>query len=98
MALTVASFFPQLAGLISDSPRSNSRPVGLEGQDFGHCCLLAVNESLTYQDGNLSYASPSFIDRRVSVEDLEYAAQMGAFPCGAEFNGDRSGAPVVSGM
>ncbi|KAI0508629.1 hypothetical protein F5B22DRAFT_386046 [Xylaria bambusicola] len=94
MALSVASFFPQLAGLTSDSP--NSRPVALGGQSFTHCCLLAVNESLVYSDGNLSYASPSFIDPRVSIESLQNAVQNDAFPCGAEFTGDKSGAPVVS--
>ncbi|KAI0425436.1 hypothetical protein F5Y09DRAFT_352274 [Xylaria sp. FL1042] len=93
MALGVASFFPQLAGLFPDSP--DSRPVTLGGQSFTHCCLVALNESLVYQDGNLSYASPSFVDSSVSIEDLEYAAQNGAFPCGSQFTGDRSGAPVV---
>ncbi|KAI1272904.1 hypothetical protein F5Y07DRAFT_279075 [Xylaria sp. FL0933] len=93
MALSAASFFPQLAGLSPGSP--DSRRVSLGGQSFTHCCLVALNESLVYQDGNLSYASPSFVDSSVSIEDLEYAAQNGAFPCGSEFTGDRSGAPVV---
>ncbi len=95
MALTVASFFPQLAGLASDSP--DPRPIALGGQSFTHCCLVALNESLVVRDGNLSYASPSFVDPAVSIEDLEYAAQNNAFPCGSAFNGDKSGAPVVSG-
>ncbi|KAI0910797.1 hypothetical protein F4823DRAFT_637240 [Ustulina deusta] len=94
MALTVASFFPQLAGLASDSP--DPRPIALGGQSFTHCCLVALNESLVVRDGNLSYASPSFVDPAVSIEDLEYAAQNNAFPCGSAFNGDKSGAPVVS--
>ncbi|KAI1302777.1 hypothetical protein F5Y03DRAFT_396291 [Xylaria venustula] len=94
MALTLESFFPQLAGLAPDSPAQ--RPVTLGGQSFTHCCLVALNESLVFQDGNLSYASPSFVDPSVSIEALEYAAQNDAFPCGSAFDGDMGGAPTIS--
>ncbi|KAI0964887.1 hypothetical protein F4678DRAFT_477037 [Xylaria arbuscula] len=63
MALTLESFFPQLAGLTPDSPGKL-----LGGQSFTHCCLIALNESLVFQDGNLSYAIPSFVDPSVSIE------------------------------
>ncbi|KAI0402795.1 hypothetical protein F4802DRAFT_608492 [Xylaria palmicola] len=88
--LSVGSFFPQLAGLAP-------APLGAPGgQNFTHCCLVALNESLVVQDGNLSYTEASFVDPGVSVEGLLSAARGGAFPCGAEFTGDMSGAPVVS--
>ncbi|KAI0456478.1 hypothetical protein F5B21DRAFT_513318 [Xylaria acuta] len=93
-ALSVGTYFPQLAGLSLDPP--DPRPASLGGQSFTHCCLIALNESLVVRDGNLSYASPSFVDPGVSIEDLLAAAQNNAFPCGAEFTGNRSGAPVVS--
>ncbi|KAI1749445.1 hypothetical protein F4782DRAFT_549731 [Xylaria castorea] len=92
--LSVGTYFPQLAGLPRDP--ANLRPVSLGGQDFTHCCLIALNESLVVRDGNLSFASPSFVNTNISIEDLLDAAQNNAFPCGAEFTGDRGGAPVVS--
>ncbi|KAI0538099.1 hypothetical protein GGR58DRAFT_319126 [Xylaria digitata] len=94
MAISAGTFFPQLADLSLDPP--DWRPAALGGQSFTHCCLVALNESLIVRDGNLSYADPSFLDPSVSIDDLRIAAQNGAFPCGAEFTGDRSGAPVVS--
>ncbi|KAI0417908.1 hypothetical protein F5X98DRAFT_130149 [Xylaria grammica] len=94
MALSVASFFPQLAGLSLDPP--DPRPVAIGGQSFTHCCLIALDESLVVRDGNLSYADISFVDPSVSIDDLQYAAQNDAFPCGAEFTGDKNGAPVIS--
>jgi len=105
-SLAVASYFPQLADLSLDPP--GPRPVTLGGQNFVHCCLIALNQSLVVRDnddgggggggGNLSYADPSFVQPGVSVEDLLFAAQNDEFPCGASFNGDTEGAPVVSGM
>ncbi|KAF2968827.1 hypothetical protein GQX73_g4782 [Xylaria multiplex] len=94
MTVSAGNFFPQLADLSLDPP--DWRPAGLGGQSFTHCCLIALNESLVVRDGNLSYADPSFLDPSVSIDDLQYAARNGAFPCGAEFTGDRSGAPIVS--
>ncbi|RWA05993.1 hypothetical protein EKO27_g9108 [Xylaria grammica] len=94
MALSVASFFPQLAALSLDPP--DPRPVAIGGQSFTHCCLIALDESLVVRDGNLSYADISFVDPSVSIDDLQYAAQNDAFPCGAEFTGDKNGAPVIS--
>ncbi|KAI8631979.1 hypothetical protein F5Y19DRAFT_472864 [Xylariaceae sp. FL1651] len=92
-SLTVASYFSQLAGLSVDPPGLRSVTSG--GQNFTHCCLIALNQSLVVQDGNLSYASPSFVDPSVPIESLLYAAQNDEFPCGASFNGDMSGAPTI---
>ncbi|KAI1409027.1 hypothetical protein F5Y13DRAFT_203858 [Hypoxylon sp. FL1857] len=92
--MSVGDLIPQLAGLSYNPP--NSRPLGLGGQDFSHCCKLALNNSLTIgSDGNLSYAPTSFVAPGVSIGELEAAIQHQKFPCGATFNGDLSGAPAV---
>ncbi|KAI3323356.1 hypothetical protein HD806DRAFT_522560 [Xylariaceae sp. AK1471] len=93
-SLSVASYLPQLAGLSLDPP--GLRSVTRGGQNFTHCCLIALNQSLVVRDGNLSYASPSFVDSGVSIEELELAAQNDEFPCGASFTNDMGGVPVVS--
>ncbi|KAH9996117.1 hypothetical protein F4779DRAFT_631600 [Xylariaceae sp. FL0662B] len=95
MALaSVGDAITQLAGLAPNPPSSLS--AGLGGQNFTHCCLVALNESLTIEDGNLSYASPSFIAPGLSMAGLEAAVAADEFPCGATFNGDVGGAPVVA--
>jgi hypothetical protein len=94
-SLSVSSYFSQLAGLSLDPP--SLRSVTLGGQNFTHCCLIALNQSLVVQDGNLTYASPSFVDSDVSIESLKFAAQNNEFPCGTSFTGDVRGAPVISG-
>ncbi|KAI1383585.1 uncharacterized protein F4822DRAFT_82104 [Hypoxylon trugodes] len=92
--MSVGDLIPQLAGL--SHHLLGSRPVGLGGQNFTHCCLLALNDSLTIgSDGNLSYAQTSFVAPGVAIEDFEAAVQNDDFPCGATFSGDMSGAPVV---
>ncbi|KAI1634967.1 hypothetical protein F4809DRAFT_474171 [Biscogniauxia mediterranea] len=89
----VSDAIPQLAGLSFQPP--GSRPIHFGGQNFTHCCLLALNDSLTIRDGNLSYASPSFVAPGVSVAALESSVADGEFPCGTAFSGDLRGAPVV---
>ncbi|KAL7629655.1 hypothetical protein AAE478_001178 [Parahypoxylon ruwenzoriense] len=90
----LGDIIPQLAGLSSSPP--GHRPIGLGGQNFTHCCLLALNESLAVRaDGNLSYAGTSFVAPGFTIGDLEDAIGDDAFPCGSTFNGDTVGAPVV---
>ncbi|KAI2776161.1 hypothetical protein F4815DRAFT_503674 [Daldinia loculata] len=92
--MNIGDLIPQLAGLTYNPP--SSLPIGLGGQNFTHCCLRALNDSLVVRsDGNLSYSPTSFVAPGVSIEDLETAIQNDEFPCGATFNGDLSGAPVV---
>lgn len=94
MAYTsVGDAIPQLVNL-SHSPH-DSRPINLGGQNFTHCCLLAVNSSLEIQDGNLAITNSSFFTPDVTVNLLQKAVQDNEFPCGAAWNGDRAGAPVV---
>lgn len=93
--MSLGDLIPQLAGLTSNPP--GQLPVELGGQNFTHCCLLALNDSLTIRsDGNLSYAPTSFIASGVPIADFEGAIEAGQFPCGATFDGDLGGAPVVS--
>ncbi|KAI5926635.1 hypothetical protein F4810DRAFT_479186 [Camillea tinctor] len=89
----VSDAIPQLAGLSFQPP--SSRPIHFGGQNFTHCCLLALNDSLTIRDGNLSYASPSFVAPGVSISALESSVGDSEFPCGTVFNGDTEGAPAV---
>ncbi|KAI0200264.1 hypothetical protein F4808DRAFT_173359 [Astrocystis sublimbata] len=91
---SIETFFPQLTGLTLIPP--TSRPATLGGQSYAHCCLLALNDSLVVSDGNLSYADTSFVDPRVSINDLLDSSQSNAFPCGAEYTGSDRGSPLIS--
>ncbi|KAI1763195.1 hypothetical protein GGR53DRAFT_377129 [Hypoxylon sp. FL1150] len=92
--MSLGDLIPQLAGLSFNPP--DTLPIGLGGQNFTHCCMLALNDSLTVTaDGNLTYAPTSFVAPGISISALESAFQDEEFPCGATFNGDMNGAPVV---
>ncbi len=52
------------------------------GQDYYHCCLLAVNQSLAVVDGNLTF-QPGQTALRGSIEDF----QANPFPCGGTYDG-----------
>ncbi|KAI1086394.1 hypothetical protein F5B19DRAFT_479425 [Rostrohypoxylon terebratum] len=92
--MSVGALIPQLADLSYFPP--SLRPPGLGGQNFTHCCLLALNDSLTVNStGNLSYSSTSFVAPGVSLDTLKNAMHGDAFPCGASWNGDTAGAPAV---
>ncbi|KAH9909273.1 hypothetical protein F4778DRAFT_716048 [Xylariomycetidae sp. FL2044] len=90
---SVGDAVPQLADLIPTFP--SLFPIYLGGQNFTHCCLVALNESLAIQDGNLSYTATNFVQPGVSIVDLEYSMQTDEFPCGSSFNGDTRGTPEV---
>ncbi|KUJ22862.1 uncharacterized protein LY89DRAFT_728972 [Mollisia scopiformis] len=81
--------FPRLSNLT----QSTGRNPFLGGQDFTHCCLLAVNQSLSVVNGFIVENTPSFIE--ATVEELLSATANSQFPCGAAFNGNKLGAPVV---
>ena len=84
-----ADFFPQLQGL-AKYPAPFSK-LSLGGEDFDHCCLVAVNDSLTVgPHGTLIEKPDSFIGG--SVQNL----LGGQFPCGAQYNPGDNGAPVVT--
>lgn len=92
-SLSVGDLVPQLASLRFYPP--SPRPLGLGGQNFTHCCLRAVNSSLTVEHGNLSFADTSFFAPDLSISSLEAAVDNDDFPCGASWNGDPTGSPVV---
>ncbi|KAK9778449.1 hypothetical protein SCAR479_04851 [Seiridium cardinale] len=87
---TVPGLIPQLQNLTFAPPTSQNRPIRLGGQDFAHCCLLALNESFEIQNGNLSFRQPSYLST-LTPEDFGSSQ----FPCGAAYLGNSSGAPEV---
>lgn len=66
------------------------------GQNFTYCCLKAVNQSLDVDSqGNLVLLDNWIVLPEGNVSQLLDAASRGQFPCGATYNGDPNGAPVV---
>ncbi len=83
-------FFWQLADLDVHFPTGNPY---LGGQNFTYCCLKAVNASLRVDNGKLTLLNDWIQPANASV--LTNADSRGQFPCGATYNGDPQGAPVV---
>ncbi len=65
----------------------------LRNQNFTYCCLKAVNQSLTVRNGSLQLVNDWI--QLDNASQLIEAADRGQFPCGAIYNGDPQGAPVV---
>lgn len=86
---------PQLANLTAQTP--SSMPITAGGQNFTHCCLNAMKQSLTIEgpNGSLAFNSPSYFLPSLTIPDLESAVSGSTFPCGASWDGDWAGAPVV---
>ena len=77
----LAEVFPQLVGITKNPNTGLSLTLG--GQDLGHCCSLAVFESLDVVDGIVKgLRSPSFIG-----DDLATFVRR-PFPCDASFTGN----------
>ncbi|KAK3393873.1 hypothetical protein B0H63DRAFT_505689 [Podospora didyma] len=81
---------------------STGHPIKAGGQDWAHCCLLAVNASfqVNHDNATLEYSSRPFLNPTlVSASDFAIAATTaggGSFPCGATFDGKNfEGAPEV---
>ena len=87
---TIAEAFPQLNNLQRYPAPRYSLSVGT--QDLDHCCLLAVNDSLSVINGTLIGFNPtqSFI-----TDDFKSFSNR-QFPCGANYIGDDEGAPTVT--
>jgi len=104
---TVAQAFPKLKDLTKEPLYDNGRPnnVYLGGQDYNHCCLLAVNESLyVNSSGHIAQRSPPYnyifpsgnlSDQTGGVQALFDASAWGQFPCGARYNGSDLGTPAI---
>ena len=87
---TIEGAFPQLIGL--NRKAGNRLPLALGGQDFDHCCRLAVNESLDIVDNRLVLRN---ITHSI-IFDTDLDTFRGRqFPCGAKYIGEREGAPLV---
>lgn len=92
----IGELIPQLANLTASV--TNSLSVTAGGQNFTHCCLVAINQSLslTGPDGTLSVNTPAYFQPPVTSEELKYAfAGDRTFPCGASRGGNPDGTPVV---
>ena len=90
---SLADAFPALTNLTLDPDTTSSRNPTKGGQNFTHCCLLAVNQSLEVVNGYVVEKQLSFIN--ATVDDLLAATAAGEFPCGAIWNGNPAGAPIV---
>jgi hypothetical protein len=62
----------------------------LGGQNFTVCCLKAINASYQIQNGQVSQTASGFIN--LTADELNNAQ----FPCGAAYNGNDTGAPLVT--
>jgi hypothetical protein len=90
-----ADLFWQLHNLEGQRPRGNPY---LGGQNFTWCCLKAFENALDVTNNGtvvIRNSSRSTIGVH-SLADLQSAAARSQFPCGAEYNGDAQGAPVVA--
>jgi len=85
--------FWQLGGLI-EAPEllGHSWDPLKGGQNFTHCCLLAINDSLQVVDGYIVNTT-TWIN--ATVDELISATQNDQFPCTAVWNGNNQGAYVV---
>lgn len=93
---SVSELIPQLANLTAGTTGFITGTAG--GQNFTHCCLVAVNQSLTVTgpDGKLSLNTPAYFLPPVTIEELEHALSDGqTFPCGGSRGGHSDLAPVV---
>lgn len=92
---SVGDAIPELAGLTL-LPPDTSRSFNLGGQNFTHCCLLAANSSFSVDRGNLIFTNDSSFDSTQSIDSILSSVQDKNFPCGAEYNGDPNGSPVIT--
>lgn len=84
----------QLADLEFLPATALKKAPSLGGQNFTHCCLLAVNASLDVVDGVLVKTKTDYID--ATVEEFLQRNEDGQFPCTAAWDGDTRGAPKVN--
>ena len=90
---TIAEAFPQLVLDFPDFqkiPPTLTKAYTFGRQDMRKCCSLAVLESIVQKNNTICLANRSFIGNDLdSFRDQEY-------PCGANYIGDRLGAPLVT--
>jgi hypothetical protein len=88
---TIYDAIPQLSSLSLAPP---SHPA-LGAMNITRCCLLALNDAFAVQDGYLAIVDDSFLSPGTTAESFLSAINNGQFPCGASFDGDMEGAPLV---
>jgi hypothetical protein len=89
---TVGDLFWQLQDLDRYAPTGNPY---LGGQNATYCCLKAVNQSLSIDENGQLVLLNDWIILQGNASKLIDANARGEFPCGASYNGDSSGAPIV---
>ena len=90
LSLTVSEAFPQLSNLQRSLASGFSLTTG--AQDLDHCCLLAVNDSLSVINGSLIGFKPD----QSFIADNFTTFRSKQFPCAASYIGDKNGAPPVT--
>jgi hypothetical protein len=85
----LAQAFPPLQDLYTSS-LDKSPWIG--GQNFTRCCLLAVSQSYIIQ-GGLVLNNPDTSQNYINLSPADLNASQ--FPCGATYDGDSAGAPLV---
>jgi hypothetical protein len=90
---SLSDAIPALTNLTLSPPSRHRRQLG--GMNLTHCCLLAVNSSFDIKNGSLSIINTSFLSSDTTPAVFLSAINKGQFPCGAEFNGNHSGAPPI---
>lgn len=94
---SIGDFIPQLINLTAGTMGSLSSKAG--GQNFTHCCLLAVNQSLSLNgpDGTVSLSTPTYFQpSSLTIPEIEHALSGDpGFPCSALQGSSPAVAPVV---
>lgn len=94
---SIGDLIPQLINLTAGTTGSLSSRVG--GQNFTHCCLLAVNQSLTLNEpgGTVSFGTPTYFQPpSLTIPELENALSGDpGFLCRASRGSSPAAAPVV---
>lgn len=95
---SIGELIPQLANLAASARTSVSSTAG--GQNFTHCCLVAINQSLTVTgpDGTLSFNTPSYFLPPLTIPELEsvLSDDQNSSPCGVSpSDSGGGGTPVV---
>lgn len=92
---SVGEAIPELANLTSRAP--NPFPILAGGQNFTHCCLVAMNQSFNVNgpNGSLAFNTPAYFAHGLTVNQLQSSIAADGIPCGAVYEGDEEGVPVV---
>lgn len=92
---SVGEAIPELANLTYRAPGSFSILAG--GQNFTHCCLVAMNQSLNVNgpNGSLAFSTPSYFANSPAIGDLLSSIEANGSPCGAQWSDNMDGTAVV---